>query len=115
MQNLSTGDGNTTIGTSSGNFINTGDGNVCVGLDSGPTNLLGALDDLLYISNFLTDTPLIGGDFATDNVTLRGTLRFTERADHILTPTSTFAELWVRDDQHLIFTDDSGTDHDLTP
>lgn len=44
-----------------------------------------------------------------------GGIRFTERADHIETPTATFAELWVKNDapNTLVFTDDAGTDHVL--
>jgi len=42
-------------------------------------------------------------------------IKFTERADHISTPTDTFGYLWVKNDTPsvLIFTDDAGTDVDL--
>ena len=45
-----------------------------------------------------------------------GEFVFTERADHAFTPAGTRGILWVRDDtpNRLIFTDDAGTDHDLT-
>jgi len=48
-------------------------------------------------------------------VRLNQTLRMTERADHLETPTATFGELWVRSDAPnvLVFTDDAGTDWDL--
>ena len=41
---------------------------------------------------------------------------FTERADHVFTPVATRGILWLRDDapNKLIFTDDAGTDFDLT-
>ena len=41
---------------------------------------------------------------------------FTERADHSFAPAATRGILWVRNDtpNTLIFTDDAGTDHDLT-
>ena len=43
-------------------------------------------------------------------------VKFTERADHAATPLPTFGELWVRNDapNNLYFTDDAGTDHQLT-
>jgi len=43
-------------------------------------------------------------------------LVFTEKADHTSTPTAGFGYLWTRNDSPntLIFTDDAGTDHDLT-
>lgn len=43
-------------------------------------------------------------------------LIFTEKADHTSTPGAGFGYLWVKSDtpNTLIFTDDAGTDHDLT-
>jgi len=84
-----------------------------IGVDAGPT---ANQSNGLFINNAESDAPMIGGDFSTGNVTFSGTLRFTERGDHILSPTATFGELWVRTatPNELIFTDDAGTDHDLT-
>jgi hypothetical protein len=56
---------------------------------------------------------LIGVDMAS-NLVLDGTLRLTERADHVFTPAATRGELWLRNDSKLIFTDGAGTDIDLT-
>ena len=67
-----------------------------------------------------TDADTIEG---SSNVTYDGTtfnitqgIKFTERADHAATPATTFGELWVKNDtpNALMFTDDAGTDYDLT-
>jgi hypothetical protein len=45
-----------------------------------------------------------------------GGIRLTERADHANTPIAGYGEIWVRNDvgSALIYTDDNGTDYDLT-
>jgi len=47
---------------------------------------------------------------------LEGEMVFAEQSDHTLVPQAGHGYLWVRDDSpnKLIFTDDDGTDHDLT-
>jgi len=47
---------------------------------------------------------------------LRGGLQFLERADHPVTAIPARGQLWLRNDTPnvLVFTDDAGTDHDLT-
>ena len=72
-------------------------------------------DDKLYIGN-AAGVPFIGGDMGTGAFQISGTMRLTERADHIGTPAATFGELWVRTatPNELVFTDDAGTDHNLT-
>jgi hypothetical protein len=51
-----------------------------------------------------------------DSLRTPGGIRFTERPDHIETPTATFGELWLKDGvgQALMFTTDLGTDYELT-
>ncbi len=58
-----------------------------------------------------------GNAFVTDgNIDIGTEMLFTERADHVFTPAATRGILWLRSDSPnaLIFTDDAGTDHDLT-
>ena len=53
---------------------------------------------------------------ASGNSTIAGDLVFDERADHASTPAAGKGYLWVRNDtpSTLIFTDDAGTDYDLS-
>jgi len=106
---IANGARNVVIGESSGRKIINGDDNVVLGPLAGPTT---DVSDGLFINTSESDTPLIGGSFSTGIVTFSGALRFTERADHIGSPTATFGELWVRNDgpNVLVFTDDAGTD-----
>jgi hypothetical protein len=56
-------------------------------------------------------------DGATGVLGLTTGIRFVERADHpTAVPAATFGELWVKNTapNKLYFTDDAGTDHDLT-
>lgn len=65
---------NTYLGFNSAS-INKGSNNVFIGSNSGPVanNQLGAfLSDKLFIDNIRTNTPLIWGDFATDQLKLNG-------------------------------------------
>lgn len=106
---------NTAIGRNAGgSVLNGSNDNIFLGYNSGPT--ASVVTNRLYIDIATTVTPFIGGDMSTGGVELAGTVRFTERADHIQTPAPTFGELWVRNDtpNALIFTDDAGTDFDLT-
>jgi hypothetical protein len=112
---IASGNNNIGIGTDAGRFwTSTSASNVAIGFNAGPDGDI-AESNKLYIHN-ADGTPMIGGDFSTGAVELSGSVRFTERADHIGTPAATFGELWVRSDtpNSLIFTDDAGTDHDLT-
>ncbi|HUR29871.1 MAG TPA: hypothetical protein VMZ69_00495, partial [Saprospiraceae bacterium] len=61
----STGTGNTFIGTSAGQN-NTGSSNVFLGIDAGANS--GSQSNKLYIDNSNTSTPLIFGDFSSNNV-----------------------------------------------
>jgi len=60
-------------------------------------------------------TELYDGKVEPD-VAFSGDLIFTEAADHSSTPGAGFGYLWVKSDtpSSLIFTDDAGTDYDLT-
>ncbi len=63
-----TGDNNTALGMFAG-YTTTGDGNVFLGYSAGK-NELGS--NKLYIDNSDTATPLIYGDFSTDDLTFNG-------------------------------------------
>lgn len=66
----------------------------------------GDIPDTITASNYL---PLAGG-------TMTGDIIITESADHSSTPSAGYGYLWVRNDtpSSLIFTDDAGTDYDLS-
>lgn len=51
-----------------------------------------------------------------ESLEITGDVIFPEKADHTSTPGAGFGYLWVRNDtpSALIYTDDAGTDHDLT-
>ena len=61
---------NTSVGTSSG-FFSTGEGNVFLGFRAGYHE---TRDNKLYIENSDSLSPLIGGDFSTDEVVINGQL-----------------------------------------
>ncbi|MFK5877893.1 MAG: hypothetical protein QM478_00200 [Flavobacteriaceae bacterium] len=73
LHNNITGSNNTAIGYQSG-YNAIGVGNIFLGNSSG-YNETG--DNKLYIENTDSATPLIGGDFSTDEVTINGTLNVT--------------------------------------
>ena len=90
--NITTGLGNTVSGYESGRYITTGDYNVAIGYNAGSYNTTGSdnifigtasgslstgLSDKLYIDNSTTSTPLIGGDFSSNTLTINGTLTST--------------------------------------
>ncbi|MBD99476.1 MAG: hypothetical protein CMO34_06505 [Verrucomicrobia bacterium] len=70
---FTTGDNNTMLGVDAGNVLSGGSsGNLFLGAYSG-SNIASA-DNLLYIENSNSNTPLIWGDFANDTVKVYGTL-----------------------------------------
>ena len=70
-----TGSGNTALGSGAGYSNETGNGNIFLGYHAG-YNETGS--NKLYIDNSSSATPLIGGDFSTDEVTINGTLETTD-------------------------------------
>ena len=62
------------------------------------------------------DALVLGVETGTTIVRVASELKFAERADHESTPGAGFGYLWVKSDtpSSLIFTDDAGTDTDLT-
>lgn len=72
-----TGGTNTAIGFEAGYLNSTGTGNVFIGYQSG-YNETGS--NKLYIDNTNTTTPLIYGDFSTDEVTINGSLVVNEQS-----------------------------------
>jgi len=86
MQDINGADYNIIIGGFAGRYITTGSNNVIIGYEAGNTNITGG-DNIfigynagysetgsnkLYIENSNSSTPLIGGDFSTDEVYLYG-------------------------------------------
>jgi hypothetical protein len=92
-QNTTTGNHNSYYGSNAGYFNQTGSDNTAVGYGAGIGSsgssysgcvLLGAhagenntSDNKLFIDNSSTATPLIGGDFSTDQVDINGTIKIT--------------------------------------
>jgi hypothetical protein len=68
------GEGNVAIGSNAGKAA-TGSRNVLIGYQAGEA--AGTNSDRLYIANSNTNTPLIGGDFASEEVTVHGSLAVT--------------------------------------
>ncbi len=68
-----TGIENVAVGKAAG-YNSEGDGNIFIGTNAG-YNETG--DNKLYIDNSNTTTPLIGGDFSTNQVDINGTLKIT--------------------------------------
>lgn len=92
MSNNTTGDRNVGIGNGTLNLNKTGDNNTAIGAYAGantPDNISGSVfigqsagyyeteNNQLYIENSSSSTPLIGGDFSTDEVVINGTLQIT--------------------------------------
>ena len=88
------GSNNTALGKSAG-FNSLGNNNIFLGKDSG-YNETG--DDKLYIENSDSATPLIGGDFSTDEVTINGSIAIvdgTQGVNKVLTSDATGKASWV--------------------
>jgi hypothetical protein len=68
------GEKNVAIGANAGTHA-TGSGNVLIGYQAGEE--AGSSSDRLYIANSNTNTPLIGGNFTADEVTIHGSLTVT--------------------------------------
>jgi hypothetical protein len=62
------------------------------------------------------DATVLGVETGTTIMRVASELKFVERADHESTPGAGFGYLWVKSDipSSLIYTDDAGTDTDLT-
>lgn len=102
---------NVSIGTLTGrNLTGVNTKNILIGFNAGPVS--GTIVNQIFINNSENADPFIGGDLGTGGMTVKGSIRFTERADHIQTPIATFGEFWVRDDAPNVpmFTNDAGTD-----
>ena len=84
LYSLENGQYNTAIGNQAGYSLQTGSGNIFIGNNAG-YNETGS--NKLYIENSDSNTPLIGGDFSTDEVTINGSLSIkdgTQGANKIL-------------------------------
>ncbi len=88
-----TGIENVAVGKAAG-YNSEGDGNIFIGTNAG-YNETG--DNKLYIDNSNTTTPLIGGDFSTNQVDINGTLKITggsPGADKVLTSDASGNATW---------------------
>jgi hypothetical protein len=72
--NSTTGNGNVLFGASAGTQIASGGSNICLGNSSGPSVANSGLFSRLYINNFSSDQPLIGGNFLANTITIDGAL-----------------------------------------
>ena len=97
MGNLQIGDNNVAIGRSTASNVTTGSNNIFIGTRSGPFGA-GTYNNQLFIHNTPSDTPLIHGDFSSEDVTINGD--FTVTGDIIA-------------DTDLDVTGDLGVDTDL--
>lgn len=89
-----TGSNNTSIGYYAGYNNQTGSRNVFIGNQAG-YNETGS--DKLYIDNSTTNTPLIYGDFATNDITINGGLAIkdgTQQAGYVLTSDANGNATW---------------------
>ena len=71
LQTLSSGDSNTALGASTGINNSSGDKNVYIGYAAGPSSSVSE-NDKLYINTVASDTPLILGDFVTQQLEFAG-------------------------------------------
>jgi len=69
---ITTGSRNVMVGRSAGTNITTGNNNICIGNSCGPFSASSTVSDKLYIDTEVTSTPLIGGDFSANTVTING-------------------------------------------
>jgi hypothetical protein len=74
---MTTASDNVIIGQGAGVGLSSGSGNVWIGYNAGPVHLppglsAGSVSNTLYIDNSQTNTPLIHGNFSTDQLTLNG-------------------------------------------
>jgi len=70
-----TGQHNVAIGAAAG-YLSRGDNNIFIGYEAG---YFETGSNKLYIENSSSYTPLIGGDFSTDEVTINGSLEVTQK------------------------------------
>ncbi len=89
LQNVTTGKKNVAIGHDALHENTTGQRNVAIGVSSGNNSYSGCIyigyeagkgnnaNNKLFIDNSLTSSPLIGGDFGTNQVDINGTIRIT--------------------------------------
>ncbi len=66
------GDNNVLIGTMAGKYLTTGSSNVFIGYNAGADASFDTESNLLIIDNASTTSPLIYGNFGTDQLTLNG-------------------------------------------
>jgi len=93
-----TGSQNTIIGYKAGrgSSLHNKSGNIFLGYHAGYNE---TEDDKLYIENSDSSTPLIGGDFSTDKVTINDVLILTPRSTPPTDPIN--GEIYVGTDNHI--------------
>jgi len=81
LLSLGNGESNVALGTSAGSNLQIGDGNIYIGTGAGPSTLT-SQDNKLYINN-QAGTPLIGGDFAAQTVSIEGALTVSKNVNAV--------------------------------
>jgi len=81
LLSLGNGNSNVALGLSAGLSLQIGDGNIYIGDSAGPSTLTSE-DNKLYINN-QTGTPLIGGDFAAQTVSIEGALTVSQNVNAV--------------------------------
>jgi len=77
LRTLVNGNFNVVLGHSSGYWLGgTSSSNICIGPNAGPASAV-TLSNKLFINNAASDTPLIGGDFSTADITINGNFTVT--------------------------------------
>jgi len=71
LTSLTSGNNNVSVGASAGLNLTSGTGNVHLGNAAGPASSI-AESNKLYINNAASDTPLVLGDFSTQQITFSG-------------------------------------------
>lgn len=90
------------------------------GHDTHDETLADSIEECLHIGGYnamTADLDMNTNDILSAvNIQASGDIVFSERADHASTPAASKGYLWVKSDtpSSLIFTDDAGTDYDLT-
>jgi len=77
LRTLVNGNFNVVLGHMSGYWLGgTSSSNICIGPNAGPASAV-TLSNKLFINNAASDTPLIGGDFSTADITINGNFTVT--------------------------------------
>lgn len=99
---------NTAVGFKAGEFVYQGSGNVFLGHNTGNGSEYRGKDNLLCIANSDTNTPLIGGNFATQELKIGGVQQFSVQYAPLGTSVPN-GSIFYGTDGDLYFKNGSGT------